>query len=53
MNENESKELKEILEARGQTETKNPAGRRELIKTLIIVFLAIMLILTFFSNTII
>ena len=52
MNENESKELKEILEARGQTETKNPAGRRELIKTLIIVFLAIMLILTFFSNTI-
>lgn len=52
MNENESKELKEILEARGMTEKASPSRKRELIKTLIIVFLAIMLVLTFFSNTI-
>ena len=49
---NESKEVKEILAERGAAETSSPARRRELIKTLIIVFLVIMLILTFFSNTI-
>ncbi|MBP5379034.1 MAG: RND transporter, partial [Ruminococcus sp.] len=49
---NESKEVKEILAARGEKEEKTPAARRELIKTLIIIFLAIMLVLTFFSNTI-
>ncbi|MBO7474191.1 MAG: RND transporter [Ruminococcus sp.] len=49
---NESKEVKEILAERGAVETSSPARRRELIKTLIIVFLVIMLILTFFSNTI-
>ena len=49
---NETKEVKEILAERGETEIKSPVRRRELIKTLIIVFLVIMLILTFFSNTI-
>jgi len=31
---------------------KDPAKRREIVKTLIIVFLALLLVLTFFSNTI-
>ncbi len=31
---------------------KNPKRRREIIKTILIIFLAVMLILTFFSNTI-
>ena len=49
---NETKEVKDILAERGEKEEKSPAKRRELIKTLIIVFLALMLVLTFFSNTI-
>ncbi len=49
---NETKEVKDISADSGDKETKSPAKRRELIKTLIIVFLAIMLVLTFFSNTI-
>ncbi|EWM52794.1 RND transporter [Ruminococcus flavefaciens] len=49
---NESKELKEILAEDDEKEKKSPAKKRELIKTLIIIFLAVMLILTFFSNTI-
>lgn len=49
---NETKEVKDILAEKDDKETKSPAKRREIIKTLIIVFLAVMLILTFFSNTI-
>ncbi len=35
-----------------EPEEKNPLKKRELIKTLLIIFLAAMLLLTFFSNTI-
>lgn len=49
---NETKEVKDILAENNEKETKSPAKRRELIKTLIIIFLAVMLVLTFFSNTI-
>ena len=49
---NETKEVKDIAADSGDKEIKSPAKKRELIKTLIIVFLAIMLVLTFFSNTI-
>lgn len=49
---NETKEVKDILAERDDKETRSPAKRRELIKTLIIVFLAAMLVLTFCSNTI-
>ena len=49
---NETKEVKDIMAERGEKEEKSPAKRRELIKTLIILFLAVMLVLTFFSNTI-
>ena len=35
-----------------ENEEKNPIKKREIIKTLIIIFLAAMLLLTFFSNTI-
>lgn len=44
-NEEKAVDLKEKKE-------RNPVKRRELIKTLLIIFLALMLILTFFSNTI-
>lgn len=44
-NEEKNVDLKEKKE-------RNPIKRRELIKTLLIIFLALMLILTFFSNTI-
>ena len=49
---NETKEVKDILAEKDEKERMSPARRRELIKTLIIIFLAIMLVLTFFSNTI-
>jgi multidrug efflux pump subunit AcrA (membrane-fusion protein) len=49
---NETKEIQDIQAERGEKEAKSPAKRRELIKTLIIIFLALMLVLTFFSNTI-
>lgn len=49
---NETKEIKDIQAEREEKEAKSPAKRRELIKTLIIIFLALMLVLTFFSNTI-
>ncbi|MBR5682561.1 MAG: biotin/lipoyl-binding protein [Ruminococcus sp.] len=49
---NETKEVKDILAEKDEKEKMSPARRRELIKTLIIIFLAIMLVLTFFSNTI-
>ncbi len=49
---NETKEVKDILAEKDEKEKMSPARRRELIKTLIIIFLSIMLVLTFFSNTI-
>ena len=49
---NETKEVKDIMAEREDKEAKSPARRRELIKTIIIIFLAVMLVLTFFSNTI-
>ena len=49
---NETKEVKDIMLAGEEKEKMSPAKRRDLIKTLIIIFLAIMLVLTFFSNTI-
>ncbi len=35
-----------------EADRKNPARKREIIKNILIVFLAVMLVLTFFSNTI-
>jgi multidrug efflux pump subunit AcrA (membrane-fusion protein) len=49
---NDTKEVKEITSDSSEKEARTPAKRRELIKTLIIIFLAVMLVLTFFSNTI-
>ena len=49
---NETKEVKAIKLAGEEKEKMSPAKRRDIIKTLIIIFLALMLILTFFSNTI-
>ena len=49
---NETKEVKDIKASDDEKEKMLPAKRRDLIKTLIILFLAAMLILTFFSNTI-
>lgn len=48
----ETKEVKDIKLAGEEKEKMSPAKRRDLIKTLIIIFLVIMLLLTFFSNTI-
>ncbi|MBO5320765.1 MAG: hypothetical protein J6B01_13340, partial [Ruminococcus sp.] len=42
----------EKIMALKENEEKNPIKKREIIKTLIIIFLAAMLLLTFFSNTI-
>lgn len=49
---NETKEVKDIIAGGSEKETRSPAKKREFIKTLIIIFLAAMLVLTFFSNTI-
>ncbi|MBO4524271.1 MAG: biotin/lipoyl-binding protein [Ruminococcus sp.] len=49
---NETKDVKDLLAEKDEKEIMSPARRREFIKTLIIIFLAIMLVLTFFSNTI-
>ncbi|SHM68352.1 HlyD family efflux transporter periplasmic adaptor subunit [Ruminococcus flavefaciens] len=49
---NETKEVKDIKLEGEEKEKMSPSRRREIIKTLIIIFLAIMLVLTFFSNTI-
>lgn len=35
-----------------EKEERNPLKKREVIKTLLIIFLALLLVLTFFSNTI-
>lgn len=53
MNENKDiKETKEIKINRQEENAANPARKREIIKTVLIIFLAAMLVLTFFSNTI-
>jgi len=53
MNENKDiKETKEIKINRQEETSANPARKREIIKTVLIIFLAAMLVLTFFSNTI-
>ena len=53
MNENKDiKETKEIKINRQEETAANPARKREIIKTVLIIFLAAMLVLTFFSNTI-
>jgi multidrug efflux pump subunit AcrA (membrane-fusion protein) len=49
---NESNEKKTALLADDEKEKSSPLKRREIVKTLIIIFLAAMLVLTFFSNTI-
>ncbi len=49
---NETKEVKDIKASDDEKEKMSPARRREIIKTLVILFLAAMLVLTFFSNTI-
>lgn len=49
---NETKEVKAVKAADDEKEKMSPIKRRELIKTIIIIFLAVMLVLTFFSNTI-
>lgn len=48
---NETKEVKDT-DIKQEERTASPARRREIIKTITIIFLAAMLILTFFSNTI-
>lgn len=45
-------EKKNIMTSDDGTDVKNPKRRREIIKTILIIFLAVMLLLTFFSNTI-
>lgn len=49
---NETKEVKDIKLLGDEKEKMSPEKRRDIIKTVIIIFLAIMLVLTFFSNTI-
>ncbi|MCQ2490322.1 MAG: RND transporter [Ruminococcus sp.] len=51
MDENKDR-IKSADEIRGGEEIKDHGKRREIIKTIIIIFLAVMLVLTFFSNTI-
>ena len=46
------KETIDALNAANAAETKDPKKRREIVKNILIIFLALMLILTFFSNTI-
>ena len=44
--------IKAAKDIKGDEEIKDPRKKREVIKTIIIVFLAVLLVLTFFSNTI-
>lgn len=44
--------IKTANEIKGDEEIKDPRKKREIIKTVIIIFLAVLLVLTFFSNTI-
>lgn len=44
--------IKAAKDIKGDEEIKDPRRKREIIKTIIIVFLVVLLVLTFFSNTI-
>lgn len=44
--------IKTAKDIKGDDEVKDPRKRRDVIKTVIIIFLAVLLVLTFFSNTI-
>lgn len=48
----EINEIKDPKEIKGDKEDYDPTRKREVIKTILIIFLAILLVLTFFSNTI-
>ncbi len=48
----EVKEIKDPKDIKGDKEDYDPRRKRELIKTILIIFLAALLLLTFFSNTI-
>ncbi len=48
----ELKEIKDIKDIKGDKEEYDPRRKREIIKTILIIFLAGLLILLFFSNTI-
>lgn len=48
----EIKEIKDVKDIKGDKEEYNPRRKREIIKTILIIFLAVLLILLFFSNTI-
>lgn len=48
----EINEIKDPKEIKGDKEDYDPTKKREIIKTILIIFLAILLVLTFFSNTI-
>lgn len=53
MNEiNDVKEIKSPEDIKGDKEDYDPRKKREIIKTVLIIFLAALLVLTFFSNTI-
>lgn len=46
------KEIKTAKDIKGDDELYDPRKKREIIKTILIIFLAVLLVLTFFSNTI-
>lgn len=48
----DAKEIKDPKDIKGDKEDYDPRRKRELIKTILIIFLAGLLVLTFFSNTI-
>ncbi len=48
----ELKEIKDIKDIKGDKEEYDPRRKREIIKTILIIFLATLLVLLFFSNTI-
>lgn len=53
MNEiNDVREIKSPKDIKGDKEDYDPRKKREIIKTILIIFLAALLVLTFFSNTI-
>jgi len=51
-NDTMAENIKDAKDIKGDEEIKDPKKKREIIKTVIIIFLAAMLVLTFFSNTI-
>ncbi|MCR5600305.1 MAG: RND transporter [Ruminococcus sp.] len=52
MNEKETKEINSVLLKDDEKSKMSPEKKRDIIKNVIIIFLVIMLVLTFFSNTI-